>query len=626
MKRRAHGVNLDDGVALSSAEDFDRLYVDARPEEDRRLRGWLADPKAEALILAGQIGTGKTTLLYDSLRLTPGPGVVRVEFDKAPLEETQGAFLAVLFGSLLTKALTFKCSLEGLGLALSDFGTAGRRGWQGLRELLLVAPESVVKAARVRAAYGVFDRNIQQTQKACAELISRIEDAIGASPSIIAEGVDKFVTSSPGYFSLAEVLDFLSEYKSLYEANAVHLFDSGRAWVASQKLFIGPLADETLLAMYDKRLGSYAALYRDSFQMLVQFSGGNPRQALRLLNAYYFYRTKSSVDDASALAKAAHRVTQDLLQLGFARFPADMLAIFKRDGYAEGSVLARPETAPDARDILYHNWAFIRSTPAAGTTRWPLFINPLVSDAVMWEKGATEPPELAAVRRWARDHQVSPMGLSMPEDETGRPRDWRQVWEQLSSSESSRDELNIVRLLEEVGSSLFSANRQDRVMVSYRDSHNLSLALDYLIAKAATYGPFQCHEIHLAGGEDADPVAQLMAEVKERDDATIYAVFMEGPWTSRQLDALERLRDRFTDVQMLWFVEHAALLRYLPHWPQFRQLLRFYVFEDDFLAPLSPQEIEADLAVLREVGGARNGSIRRFRRILNYLKRREVAA
>ena len=163
-------------------------------------------------------------------------------------------------------------------------------------------------------------------------------------------------------------------------------------------------------------------------------------------------------------------------------------------------------------------------------------------------------------------------------------------------------------------------------MVSYRDARNLGLALDFLVAKAATYGPFQCHEIHLAGGKGAGPVAKLMTEVKERDNATIYAVFMEGPWTRRQLDTLERLRDRFADVQMLWFVQHTALLRYLPHWPQFRQFLRFYVLEDDFLAVLSPQEIEADLAVLREIGDARDGNIRRFRHILSYLKRREVTA
>ncbi len=626
VKRRPHGVNLDDGVALSSVEDFDRLYVAVRPEEARRLREWLADTKAEALLLAGQIGAGKTTLLNDLLRHPPGPGIVRVEFDKAPLEETQGAFLAVLFGSLLTKALALGCSLARLGFTLPDFGSAGRRGWQGLRELLLAAPESVAKAARVRAVYGVFDNNTRQAQTACGELMGRIKAVVGAHPSIIAEGVDKFAISSAGYVALAEVLDFLSEHKTLYEANALHLFDAGRKWVACEKLFIGPLADETVGAMYEKRLGSYASLYRDSFQILVQFSGGNPRQALRLLNAHCFYRTRSGGDEASALAKATHRVTQDLLQLGFVRFPADTLAIFKRDGYAEGSVLTRPETAPDARDILYHNWAFIRSTPAAGTTRWPLFINPLVSDAVVWEKVAPEPPELAAVRRWAKDHQVSPMGLSMPEDEKGRPRDWRQVWEQLSSTELSEDKLNVVRLLDEVGSSLFSANRQDRIMVSYRDAGNLSLALDYLVAKAATYGPFRCREIHLAGGQGAAPAAKLMAEVKDRDDATICAVFMEGPWTHRQLDVLERLRDRFADVQMLWFVEHGALLRYLPHWPQLRQLLRFYVLEDDFLAALSPQEMEADLAVLREVSGARDGSIRRFRRILSYLKRREAVA
>jgi hypothetical protein len=625
MKRRPHGVNLDDGVALSSPEDFDRLYVAARPEQNHRLRAWLADPKGEALVMAGQIGTGKTTLLNDALRHAPGPGIVRVEFDKAPLEETQGAFLAVMFGSLLTRALAIECSLEGLGFALSDFGSAGRRGWQGLRDLLLVAPGSGAKADRLRAAYGVFDKSARQAQRACAELIRRIDAAIGAPPSIIAEGVDKFVISRAGYVALAEVLDFLSEYKTLYEANAVHLFDAGRTWVASEKLFIGPLADETILDMYEKRLGNYASLYRDAFPALVQFSGGNPRQAMRLLNAHYFCRTRSGGDDASALAKAAHRVTQDLLQLGFVRFPADMLAIFKRDGYAEGSVLTRPERAPDARDIIYHNWAFIRSTPAAGTTRWPLFINPLVSDAAVWEKVAPEPPELAAARRWAKDNQVSPMGLSVPEEEKGRTHRWEQVWEQLSSSESSEDELNIVCLLEEIGSSLFSANRQDRIMVSYRDARNLGLALDYLVAKAATYGPFQCHELHLAGGESADPAAKLMAKVKDRDDATIYAVFMEGSWTDRHLDALEHLRDRFADVQMLWFVEHAALLRYLPHWPQFRQFLRFYILEDDFLAALSPQEIKADLDVLREVGDGPVGSIRRFRRILSYLKRREVA-
>ena len=623
MKRRPHGVNLDDGVELSSVEEFDRLYVPVRPEEDRRLCEWMAAPEADALILAGQIGTGKTTLLNNMLRHASGPGIVRVEFDQVPLEETQGAFLSVLFGSLLKVALALGCSYNGLGIALSDFGLSRSGGWEALRDLILIAPPSVAEARRVRALYSVFNENARQGQRACTALIERIETKAGALPPIIAEGVDKFVISHAGYIQLAGVLDFLSNYKTLYEANAFHLFDTAHKWVGSDKLFVGLLHDETIVTMYERRLGSYAPLHRDAFPLLVEYAGGNARQALRLLNGYYFFRTQRGNDRSAAFAMAAHRVTQDLLQFGFGRFPANLLAIFKRDGYVEAGVLTSLETAQDAHAILYHNWALLRSAPSADTTRWLLIINPLVSDAVIWEKDTPEPPELTAVRRWAKEHHISPMGLSMPEDEEGRPRAWKEIWEQLSSSESSEDELNIVRLLEEVASSLFSANRQDRIMVSYRDPQNLNIALDYLIGKAATYGPFLCREIRLIGGEGLDPAAKLMAEIKKKDEATIYALFMEGTWLPDQLDALERLRDRFIDVQMLWFVEHAALLRNLPHWPQFRQLLRFYTLEDDFLSALSREEIEEDLSVLSNVSGPKDSGIGRLRRVLRYLKSRE---
>jgi len=619
MKRRPHGMNLDDGVELLSAEDFDRLYVAARPEEDRRILEWLDDPEAGAMILAGQIGMGKTTFLNKILRNKSNYPMVRVEFDKTPQDETQGAFLSILFGSLLKEALDLGGSFDGIGITLPDFGLSGSDGWEVLRDLLLVAPTSIAKAHQVYTAYEVFNQNVRQVQRACVELIDLIKRKIGALPPIIAEGVDKFAISHAGYLGLAEVLDFLREYKTLYEANAIHLFDAGRRWVTSDKLFIGPLTDETIVNMYERRLGSYAPLYRDTFYLLAQYAGGNARQALRLLNSYYFQRIQRSNDRTAALAMATHRVMKDLLQLGFTKFPANTLAVFKRDGYVEGSLLSEDiEHRQEARDILYRNWAFLRSDPVPGTTRWPLFINPLVNEAIAWEKGTPEPPELTAVRQWAKNHHISPMGLSMPEDDEGRPR-WKQIWEQLMSSESSEDELNIVRLLEEIASSLFSVNRQDRIMVSYRNPQNLNIALDYLIGKASAYGPFLCHEIRLIGGGGNNPVATLLAEVKEKDEATIYGVFMEGEWTSDQLGALEYLRDRFIDVQMLWFVEHNALLRYLPHWPQFRQLLRFYVLEDDFLSTLTKEEIIEDLSVLSNFYGPDDIGLKRLGHVLHHL-------
>ena len=626
MKRRQHGVNLDDGIALESRDEFARLYVHARADEAHRLEDWLMEPESEALILAGQIGSGKTTLLNHLLHAGPQYGIIRVQFDQTPLDETHGAFWAVLFGALLKEALSLECDCEGLGLALDDFELTRQRDWVALKRLLVGKPRSAVAATRTQRAYDVFGNNVKLAQRACGELLERIETVTGCSPPIIAEGVDKFAVGHSSYLGLTEVLDFLGQHKTLYEANAVHLFDKGREWVQSDKLFIGVLPDGAIAAMFEKRLGSYAPLYQDSFPLLVECSGGNARQALRLLNGFYFRRTQRRNDRTAAFALTAHRVAQDFLQFAFERFPAEMLAVLKRDKFIEPAVLTNQETATDARDIIYRNWAYLQSAPGPGESRWPLLVNPLVSDAVAWEKVMPEPPELKAARRWAKDKHMSPMGLSLPDDENGRRDRWPQVWEELSSSESSEDELSIVGLLEETASSLFSANRQDRVMVSYCDPLNLNVAVDFLIGKAATYGPFVCRELHLKGGEGTDPVVDLVSQVKAKDLSIVYAVFMEGSWTKAQLDALERLRDRFVETQMIWFVEHAALLNYLPHWPQFRQLMRFYVLEDDYLGSLSAEEMRADLEMLEDIGADREGGIGRLKSVLEYMKERGGAS
>ena len=71
------------------------------------------------------------------------------------------------------------------------------------------------------------------------------------------------------------------------------------------------LSDENIAEMYAMRLGSYAPLYRQAFPSLAALAGGNARQAIRLLNGYYFQRTRGSNDRGTALAITAHRVAQD---------------------------------------------------------------------------------------------------------------------------------------------------------------------------------------------------------------------------------------------------------------------------------------------------------------------------
>lgn len=618
MKRRSHGVNLDDGVALSTPEEFERLFVDARPEVTEELGVWLRDPDAAALIVAGQIGSGKTTLLSHMHR-GMGDGIIRVEFDQVPIDESPGAFLAVLLGATIQTALKLEVAVDGVGLDTRDFSASGIADWAGLVNLLLLPPASLSQASAIRCVYELCGRECGAVRKAWTQLVQRIETRLGAPPPIVAEGVDKFLTNRADYTALADTLDFLSDQKVIFEANAIHLFEVGRDWASCDKVLIEPADNAALLAMYEKRLGAYAPMHADVFPLLLQHSAGNPRQALRLLNGYYYRRVQKQNGIDGALAMSMHRASQDLLQLGFSSFPADLLAILRRDGFAEAALFSDPKTREDARVVVYRNWAMLERLPDAGETRWPIRINPLVSDAIRWEAAEPEASELVAARKWAEDRSMSPMGLTVPQDEETGESDWEAAWSELSSSESSEDELNIVGLLEEIAASLFSDCRQDRIVISYRSDENLGIAVEFLAGKAASHGPFVLKKIEARGGDGQDPIALLQSTVGKGSTMDVYCVFLDDAWNEAQLDALDRMRDRFADCQMLWFVSHESLLKYLQQWPQLRQLMRFYVLEDDFLSALSSEEIKADIDVLEELGADRREGIGKMRHVLEYL-------
>jgi hypothetical protein len=63
MKRHRFGINLDEGIPLSSEEDFELLYVDCFKDAYNRLRQWIENGD-KPLLLGGQIGAGKSTLIH----------------------------------------------------------------------------------------------------------------------------------------------------------------------------------------------------------------------------------------------------------------------------------------------------------------------------------------------------------------------------------------------------------------------------------------------------------------------------------------------------------------------------------------------------------------------------------
>ncbi|NIM11227.1 MAG: hypothetical protein GTO45_04475 [Candidatus Aminicenantes bacterium] len=81
MKRNQYGINFDLGVPLQSSEEFELLYVELYSEEKQRLINWIEDRNEGPMIVAGQIGTGKTTFIKKAFQEASIDCDVKIGFD-----------------------------------------------------------------------------------------------------------------------------------------------------------------------------------------------------------------------------------------------------------------------------------------------------------------------------------------------------------------------------------------------------------------------------------------------------------------------------------------------------------------------------------------------------------------
>ncbi|MBW2647760.1 MAG: hypothetical protein JRE23_16625, partial [Deltaproteobacteria bacterium] len=228
-------------------------------------------------------------------------------------------------------------------------------------------------------------------------------------------------------------------------------------------------------------------------------------------------------------------------------------------------------------------------------------------------------PEEEAVRKWASDHDISPVGLNIPVNDNGEPV-WDKFWEEIESS-SEEESLNILGLLEEIGTGLFGVERQDRIIVTYQDRKNLEAVRDFLVGEANTYSQFSCEEITLEGGEGLTPLIELLTRLSDRDPNRIYSVELIGKWTEAQLRDLDHRRDIFGNLQMLWWIQQDELKRYLRFWPQLRQFFRIYRLEGELWSGITKEEIQADIDFIKEMSDESDPEgVRRLSAVLNYLK------
>lgn len=618
MKRQPNGVNFDEGIALETSEELELLFVDARPKELHRLVDWFRSDAREGLLLGGQMGVGKSTLL-NALMFRKGcsPDVL-FAFDRETPSFGPGGFWAYALGRLVQVALKYGVAIPD-GFALTDFPEAEPGDWQGVACLLTQLPRSVAESDRLNALHTRIAEHAELAQRQCRAILTATENKAGRPLRVFCGGVDKFAPGAADTQSLAAVLNLLSDFKTVFEVNAVHLFGGTSKWQKAPRLFVSPFEQAEVIELLRRRLGAYEAGRRDVLPAIARFSGGNARQALRLLTAYDYARGAKRLSMEDAFGHACRRVRADFLYLSFDAVPADVLTAVARDGFVRAGLIAEGGVLMPAGKAVYDNWLILKGTPDEGD-RWPSTLNPLLQPAHLVTDSLPESPEMAAIKRWAERHDISPYGLDV--DISGKSPG--EVWNEINSSAPPSGNLKIVELLDAVVGALFSVDRRDRVLIAYRDALVMETARDYLAGKAGEMGFFPFVPVDLETAPANARLAALLGFLRDEQGHAIYSILLPQSPEKSLLRELDHRRDVFVAYEMLWWVRREDLSRCLQEWPQLRQLMSVYILEDELLGSLTLDEIKADLdhLALLEKDDALGEAERRFQHVLNVLRER----
>ena len=621
MKRYRFGINLDGGVPLASESDFEQLYVECSHETVEILTSWIKEGDSP-LLLGGQIGSGKSTLIKKAFRDSSQEPEISLHFDRESINLDAGDFWAITLAGFIDAALK-----EGIDLSFcnlpEELGGFQPGDWRTLLNSL--SPKKLsMDSFTVKTT---LRRKIAKEEEYIREITAEIGKRLKKRRQIFifASGLDKFETSSAAFFALKEVIQFLSMFKTLYEVNAIHFFSRiGVEFRLEDRLFIPTMEQDFVVEMLTKRMGNYADNFHEEINILAQWSGGNPRQALRLLSHFETANKSRKRNRADNIAFAIRETAGDFFS--FTPKPStDLIRTIQKTKTIDTALFYLPGDKDTARRALYGNWLLIKKM--GNSTKWPAEINPLVKTAFAktFEPEKPEEPEIRFLKEFAKKMDISPTGLSFgySNDENREEISTdRVLWDLLKSGVEQPIETNLDEIFNILSGALLSKDRADRSIIAYKEDNIVTAARAYLFAKANTYESQRCSHFILEGGSEKNPIEEIEKILDE--DTDIFSFEFAGGWTRDQLIALDKQRDRFLDYQMLWWIRFEDLKKYLPYWIHLRQLFETFVLEDELLGSISDEEIIANMDFFRNltVDGDEQGEsvIENLKLVLAYLK------
>lgn len=620
MKRNRYGINFDLGVPLQTEEEFELLYVELNAEDKQRLIDWMKNENRKPAIVAGQIGTGKTTFIEKTRIEASVSFDIQIALDtEIPLYD-RGGFWGVFLGKIIEfarqkecDASSFKLPEDLLGIKYTDGGLVK------LANALCAKPLSFSDFSEKKQLYNKIDEKFEFIKRQLADIIELIKDKIGRELFVFAEGVDKFNRATAEFKSLLDLLDFLSRYKTLYEANFIHLTAAAdrtdQRWHDGTKFFITNETPENIYKIMRKRLGVYSKVKEGVLPILSQLSGGNLRQGLRLLIEYDYASEKESKEAKDTLDNTFRRVRDDLLNVSAGNINLELLKVVQRDKYITSGTLNSPSSMEDAQNAVYLNWILILKD-FDKELKWEAIVNPLIIPVVEAYKSNPESPETCMLSEWSVAEEISPYGLDIDTYEL----DWNKFFD-IIGSRRILEPLNIMEIFDRMAAYFLSSERKDKIIIAYDNKELVELANDFFIGRAGTYKPGNFKDIKF----DEMPHQRLDIYLSEIEDEKYdgYSVIFEKEITKSVLIELDQRRDVFIDYKMIWWIPYDDLIGYLKYWPQLRQFFKIYHLEEDILSNISIEEIEEDLEDIDSIDFMEHNKEQlkqRLQNVLNYLK------
>lgn len=598
MSRNRFGINFDEGLPLVSTEDFEQLYVDCFSESKGGFIDWL-NKADHPLMLGGQIGSGKSTLInkaFEETNITPH---IILHFDKENVNLDAGDFWGIALAGFINTGLAMGCDMPDCSLPM-ELGASPANDWQALSTGLCPQRLSIdvfTEKMELRKRVAEF-AGTGYIQQVIIEIAKNIQELIDRPLLIFAAGLDKFETSSAAYFAMQDIITALSAYKTLFEVNVVYLFMPNPIFASAERLIISTASHHSIVEMMSMRLGEYASTQIEAIDLLAVWSGGNPRQALRLLTHYWAARRHVDRNIAESIAIAIRYTAGDYFSYA-PRPSADLIRTIQKSGSIASALFLLPGDKDTARRALYGNWIFISGW--GNDSGWPVEVNPLVK-AGFASMETFDTAETKALKAYSQLHNMSPqgLGLSRINDVTGVEKTADQMlWEMLESGVETPVTTNITELLNILSAALLSKDRADRTIIGYKDHTFLASVRAYLFARANTYEFQKCSHYQLSGGDGKQPVNELEGILAS--DTDIISIEFSGQWIPHQLQTLDKLRDKLLEHEMIWWIPLNELKEYLPHWTQLRQLFEVIILEDEMLGSISVEEVEADLAFFEDL-------------------------